>query len=34
METRFQQELNQLKEQLLKMAGLAERAISNASKPW
>jgi phosphate transport system protein len=30
METRFQQELNQLKEHLLKMAGLAERAISNA----
>ena len=30
METRFQQELNQLKENLLKMAGLAERAISNA----
>ena len=30
METHFQQELNQLKEHLLKMAGLAERAISNA----
>ena len=30
METRFQQELNQLKEQLLKMGGLAERAISDA----
>jgi len=30
METHFQQELNKLKEQLLKMAGLAERAISNA----
>jgi phosphate transport system protein len=30
METHFQQELNQLKENLLKMAGLAERAISNA----
>ena len=30
METRFQQELNQLKEHLLQMAGLAERAISNA----
>ena len=30
METHFQQELNHLKEQLLKMAGLAERAISNA----
>ena len=30
METRFQQELNQLKEHLLRMAGLAERAISNA----
>ncbi|HSR12772.1 MAG TPA: phosphate signaling complex protein PhoU [Thermodesulfobacteriota bacterium] len=30
METRFQQELNQLKEHLLHMAGLAERAISNA----
>ncbi len=30
METHFQQELNRLKEHLLKMAGLAERAISNA----
>jgi phosphate transport system protein len=30
METRFQQELNQLKEHLLQMAGLAERAITNA----
>ncbi len=30
METHFQQELNRLKEYLLKMAGLAERAISNA----
>lgn len=30
METHFQQELNKLKEQLLEMAGLAERAISNA----
>src|SRR5512135_2727299 len=30
METRFQQELNQLKEYLLQMAGLAERAITNA----
>ena len=30
METRFQQELNQLKSELLPMAGLAERAISNA----
>jgi len=30
METRFQQELNQLKSELLRMAGLAERAISNA----
>jgi phosphate transport system protein len=30
METRFQQELNQLKEHLLRMAGLAEQAISNA----
>jgi len=30
METHFQQELNKLKENLLKMAGLAERAISNA----
>jgi len=32
METRFQQELNQLKEHLLRMAGLAERAISNATE--
>jgi phosphate transport system protein len=30
METHFQQELNRLKENLLKMAGLTERAISNA----
>ncbi len=30
METHFQQELNRLKEHLLEMAGLAERAISNA----
>jgi phosphate transport system protein len=30
METHFQQELNQLKAELLRMAGLAERAISNA----
>jgi len=30
METHFQQELNRLKESLLQMAGLAERAISNA----
>jgi len=30
METHFQQELNKLKESLLQMAGLAERAISNA----
>ena len=30
METHFQQELGKLKEQLLKMGGLAERAISNA----
>jgi phosphate transport system protein len=30
METHFQQELAKLKEQLLKMGGLAERAISNA----
>ena len=30
METHFQQELTKLKEQLLKMGGLAERAISNA----
>jgi phosphate transport system protein len=30
METHFQQELNKLKENLLKMAGLAEQAISNA----
>ena len=30
MQTHFQQELNKLKENLLKMAGLAERAISNA----
>ena len=30
METRFQQEMNLLKEHLLQMAGLAERAISNA----
>jgi len=30
METHFQQELNKLKELLLKMAGLAEQAISNA----
>jgi phosphate transport system protein len=29
METHYQQELNKLKEDLLKMAGLAERAISN-----
>jgi len=29
METHYQQELNKLKEHLLKMAGLAERAISN-----
>ena len=30
METHFQQELNQLKSELLRMAGLVERAISNA----
>jgi phosphate transport system protein len=30
METHFQQELGKLKEQLLKMGGLAEQAISNA----
>jgi phosphate transport system protein len=30
METHFQQELNSLKAELLEMAGLAERAISNA----
>lgn len=30
METHFQQELRKLKEQLLKMGGLAEQAISNA----
>jgi len=30
MTTHFQQELNKLKENLLKMAGLAEQAISNA----
>ncbi len=30
METHFQQELNSLKAELLKMAGLAEQAISNA----
>ena len=30
METHLQQELNKLKESLLQMAGLAERAISNA----
>ncbi len=30
METHFQQELNELKSDLLRMAGLAERAISNA----
>jgi len=30
METHFQLELKKLKEDLLKMAGLAERAISNA----
>ncbi len=30
METHFQQELAKLKEQLLKMGGLAERAITNA----
>jgi phosphate transport system protein len=30
METHFQQELNKLKEQLLKMGGLAEQAIHNA----
>jgi phosphate transport system protein len=30
METHFQQELNQLKSELLRMAGLAERAIRNA----
>ncbi len=30
METHFQQELNKLKEELLKMGGSAERAISNA----
>jgi phosphate transport system protein len=30
METHFQQELNKLKQNLLKMAGLAEQAINNA----
>ena len=30
MPTHFQQELNKLKENLLKMAGLAEQAICNA----
>ena len=30
METHFQQELNELKSELLRMAGLVERAISNA----
>jgi phosphate transport system protein len=30
METHFQQELNHLKSEILKMAGLVERAISNA----
>ena len=30
MQTHFQQELNHLKEELLKMAGLAEQAIANA----
>jgi phosphate transport system protein len=30
METHFQQELNQLKSELLQMAGLVERAINNA----
>ena len=30
METHFQQELNHLKKELLKMAGLAEQAIANA----
>ncbi len=30
METHFQQELNDLKSELLRMAGLVERAISNA----
>ncbi|MBP1720018.1 MAG: phoU, partial [Deltaproteobacteria bacterium] len=30
METHFHQELNHLKEELLKMAGLAEQAIANA----
>jgi phosphate transport system protein len=30
METHFQQELSKLKEEMLKMAGLAERSISNA----
>jgi phosphate transport system protein len=30
MESHFQQELNQLKSELLKMAGLVERAINNA----
>jgi phosphate transport system protein len=30
METHFQQELNRLKENLLKMAGLVEKAINNA----
>ncbi len=30
METYFQQELNKLKEQILKMGGLAEQAINNA----
>ena len=30
MKTHFQQELNELKSELLRMAGLAERAISNA----
>ena len=32
METHFQQELNELKSELLRMAGLAERAISNAAE--
>ena len=32
MATHFQQELNKLKENLLQMAGLAERAISNAGE--
>ena len=30
METHFQQELNKLKENLLRMAGLTEKAITNA----